>query len=161
MSEATREQIQFILQLTDDPRWLEKLQSMGTEVILPKLLEISANEALTLRERGRATIALGHLQDARAADALVTLLDSEDDILRAWSAKALGKIGTNNPDVLIQLARCLTDEDAYVRQQVAATLGELKATNALESLRELASRESDEGTRRSALNAIETIERGS
>jgi len=160
MSEAMNKEIQNILQFVDDPHWLEKLQVIDTDAILPKLLEVLSNETLPLRERGRAAIALGHLQDTRSTNALVALLDSSNDILRAWSATALGKIGTKSPEVLEQLVKCLTDQDAYVRQQVAASLGELKATEALASLRDFANHENDETIRRTALDAVDKIERG-
>lgn len=160
MSEVTDGEIQNILRSVDDPRWLEKLQAIDINTILPKLLDVLSDETVPLQERGRATIALGHLQDVRSVNTLIGLLKTGDDILRAWSAQALGRIGIKSPAVLEQLVKSLTDQDAYVRQQVATSLGELKATDALANLQEFANREEDETIRLAALDAIKKIERG-
>ncbi|MFM8293088.1 MAG: HEAT repeat domain-containing protein, partial [Microcystaceae cyanobacterium] len=75
-----------------------------------------------------------------AIQALVTALEDTSDRspdggypLRRNAAKALGKLG--DLSVVPALLQALTCEDYYVREAVVYALGELKATQAIETLR--------------------------
>jgi HEAT repeat protein len=76
--------------------------------------------------------ALGLARDPRAANALVTLLDSDSTEVRISAARALGRAG--GEACVPALIAALASEDWPVRAQAAKSLGALGAAAALEPL---------------------------
>jgi HEAT repeat protein len=159
VSQSIHDQIQSMLRPSDDHRWFEKLQAIGTETILPVLIEIVSDDQGPAMIRGRAVIALGHLQDIRATAALAGALAADDAVLRAWAAQALGRVGEIAPDAQEGLIARLGDADAYVRRSSAEALGQLGATAALPHLQAMAAQDDQEMNRAVATDIIEKLER--
>jgi HEAT repeat protein len=155
---ATREEIIQLLQPLDDPHWFERLQAVGLETVLPTLIELVADQQTAEMVRGRAIIALGNLQDARATPVLLETLQHPNPVLRAWSAIAVGKMQEKSAAVRDSLVGRLADGDAYVRRSAAESIGTLGFAEAQGALEAMASNDESEANRRVASTAIEQIQ---
>jgi len=122
----------------------------------------SLKEAL-LNSRGQvrywAAQALGQLGDDRAVEALIAVLEhDQDDDVRASVAYALGSLGDRR--AIKPLVTALDDDSEEVRGWVAGALGAMGAAaeRALPKLSELAQGDPDPDVRTSAMLAIQKIE---
>ncbi len=124
------------------------------------------------RNRLRTIRALGELKDSRAVPTLKQLGQEEDSEIRlaveealwkigsatwarASAAKALGQIGSAT--AVPALTKALNDPNATVRLRVARALAEIGDPSAAKPLARHVRRESDEGIREEAVQALGTI----
>jgi len=158
---SVRDQVLGLLLPSDDPHWIEEIVALGPATVLPVLIEVVLGDRVPAVVRGRAAITLGHLKDTRAAQPLVSLLDTSDDaVLKARAVQALGRIGEMAPTALTGLVGRLGDPDPYVRRVAADALGKSGLREALAHLESMAEQDEEELNRSAARSAIEKIERG-
>ncbi|NQT19177.1 MAG: HEAT repeat domain-containing protein [Planctomycetes bacterium] len=91
-----------------------------------KIIKLLADESFGTKFWAIKTMAKMKL--AAAVKPLTEMLSTKDDLLRAATAAALGKIGVDTP--IKQLIPLLDDPQEMVRRAAAEALGDLKATDA-------------------------------
>ena len=105
---------------------------------------------------GTAAMALGHIGDARAVEALIEALEYENEYVRDVAALALGEIG--DAKAVEALIVALKGETASVRENAAKALGQIGDARAVEALVEvLKGEEVSVSVRRNAAEALGLI----
>lgn len=110
---------------------------------------------INVREAG--TRALGQIRDPRAIMSLIAELNDKDINIRKYATESLARIRTPAIDPLILV---LNDENSYVRQNAAVTLGLIRNPRAIGPLN-VALKDKDRRVRNSAAEALERINRRS
>ena len=98
----------------------------AVEIAVPNLLVALENKNSTLRTSATAT--LGYLgPSAKSALPVLrkALLDNDNSYAQAQAARAIGKIGTDNPEILRALIVAMGDEEAVVRDQALTSFHDL------------------------------------
>lgn len=107
--------------------------------------------------RLRVVTALGQLQDPRALDSLVNILEDPNPLVRAAAATALGQF-SGEDTALTALIPLLKDADPLVRELAANALKNLGQPEALPALRLALKTEPEEHIRSAIEMAIEALE---
>ncbi len=104
---------------------------------IPRLLELSESE--DQRVRKEAIRVLGVIGEARTLNHLLSALTDPDAHVAARAARAIGKIG--DPRAFHPLVTALRHPEPDVRYEVCRALADLHIAEAVDSLHELAERE--------------------
>lgn len=158
MAETTEENVRLLLEPTDaKDSFIEEVSLLDPNKAVPILNKVLLDSQETKLHREMAALILGMLGDESAIPALNQTLSAPDPVLRAVSARAIGRIGTASGDVVAQLIGALKDEDYFVRKTAAQSLGELKSQEALPALAHMTSVDTAITNREVAEEAIKTI----
>ena len=158
MSKEQADTIRKLLKSTDDERrWYEEVRALDPPEAVPILTEILHDEAERLLMRSRAALALAVLGDERGIPPLVQALDSSEPVLRARVARALARFEPVDETAVQRLIQSLRDDDYFVRESSAKTLGDLRQSAALPVLEEMRLTDIVPENRQIAEEAIKSI----
>lgn len=131
-----------------------KLGKLGDRDAVPALRAATADPADKVREA--VAEALGRLGDRSAGPDLAALLRDPEKDVRREAVKALGLLGDEArvPDLL----PLLSDRSSDIREETVEALGVIGSGHALEALRQVSLRDSDEDVRAKAAFAVRRIE---
>jgi len=120
-----------------------------------ELNEILNDKTASSYSRRNAISSLGRLEDERAVDPLVSVLQDEDRYIRSEAAKVLGEMKFSS--AIAPLVEALGDPDDHVRRAVIVALGILGDESTIEPLRGMLQDQSY-FTRSEAEKSIQKIE---
>ncbi|MCS5698036.1 HEAT repeat domain-containing protein [Cyanobium sp. FGCU-52] len=98
----------------------------GVETTVPNLLTALENKNSTLRTSAATTLGyLGPSAKSALPDLKKALLNNDNPYAQGQAARAIGKIGTDNPEILRALIVALGNKEAFVRDQALTSFHEL------------------------------------
>ena len=160
MSETNAEKIRNLLQpASDEQLWYREVHQLDPGEAIPVLTAILNDETDTLPMKSRAIYILAEMRDQRCIPPLVTILDMSDPVLRARTARALGRFEQLDEPIVERLIAALNDTDSFVRESSAKALADLKQKAALPALMTMRTSDSVAANREIARQAIEAIQR--
>ncbi len=132
--------------------------SHNANTLVPILVELLAHDPL-VDTRRTAALSLGKISDSKGIPALTASLKDKDDLVREYSAWALGQMDTELPkSASLALITSLSDSSVDVKQAAATALGNALPQAELLGLLEQILAVSDVSTRRSLIQALSELE---
>ena len=126
--------------------------------LVPVLAELLLHDPQADTRR-TAALSLGKIADSNGIPALTTSLKDQDDLVREYSAWALGQMDTELPkNVALALIMALGDPSSRVKQAVAMALGNARPQAELLPLLKQVLAISEVSTRRSVVQALSELE---
>lgn len=133
-------------------------RSHDANTLVPVLVELLAHDPLADTRR-TAALSLGKVADSNGIPALTASLQDKDDLVREYSAWALGQIDTELPkNSALALIMALGDSSVGVKQAAAAALGNVMPQAELLNLLQQILSVSEVTTRRSVIQALSELE---
>jgi hypothetical protein len=142
----------------DEIGWYKQVMALHRVEAVPVLMNVLSDPQQPRSSRRQAALILGLLRDERAIRALVDALHAAERVLRGRAAEALGQFETVPEDVLQSLIQGLQDEDYFVRECCAKTLGQLRRPEALPALTVMSASDEVSTNRELAEKAMEAIQ---
>ncbi len=106
---------------------LDALEAMGSEEVLPLLVEALGHKQILVRSRAAAIVSKLSLDGkVDVARSILWLLRSRDTNIRRIAVEIANKVGDPRGDLAPRLMRFLRDEDWWVRERVMDALVEMQ-----------------------------------
>lgn len=141
--------------------WHAAISELDEQKAVPVLLDIVTDTGIHIAMRRTAVSLLGTLsQEAVVMDTLKRILFGDEERLRGRAALALGAMDRKKEVASRLLIDCLRDQNAFVRECAARSLGALGSMQAVAVLQQMKEADPDETNRKTAALVLNQIKDG-